>query len=111
MIGGGQVRVIEDWYWSEPDGFKPILLPQNSGVSVTAHDVEHVHRYAGKLELNYDCGPCEMNAYAAVFLRSPQRIVDRVAGTLRRVGEGSENFYALLDGAESCAICGPCATR
>ena len=100
------MRATEDWYWFEHDGFEPTLLRQSLTVAVTAHDGEHVHRYAGKVELNYDCGPCEMNAVAVVFLRAPQRVVDRVASTLRAVGAGPDNFYALLDGAESSAICG-----
>ena len=35
-----------------------------------------------------------------------QPIADRVAATLRAIGYDPENFYALLDNSEGCAICG-----
>lgn len=36
-----------------------------------------------------------------------QSVADRAAATLRAIDNKADNFYALLDGAEGCALCGP----
>jgi hypothetical protein len=51
---------------------------------------------------------CSEMAAEAVALRGRhQDLAERVASTFRLIGPlNAENFFALLDGSEGCAICG-----
>lgn len=63
-----------------------------------------IHRWRGML-LSTD--KCEMSGSAVVFgSGTPQIIADRCANILDATMESNgENFYALLDGVDRCAIC------
>jgi hypothetical protein len=108
LIGGGQIAAVEHWHratWGgggEPP-FEPRLsdYPGPSFV-VTAHVGDHVGRYRGHLG-----GPvAEMQAKAVLFRNAPQAVIERVAATLQAIDCNRDHFFALLDGATSCAICG-----
>jgi hypothetical protein len=113
-LGGGQIKIIENWVKSnEPTPFSPIWN-SHTDIVVAAHTDDRLRVYRGKL----DVVRSEMQA-GAVLLRATgaevQTIADRAAATLRALtaNEDSEitppdrdRFYALLDGARGCSICG-----
>ena len=71
---------------------------------VTAEVEGSLRRFRGTLQDTY---PMEMSASAVVFSPStPQIVADQCATILDMTMEGNgENFYALLDGVDRCAIC------
>jgi hypothetical protein len=103
LIGGGQIRVTEDWRYSEmPSPVPPWLNSYRPRLMVRAHTSEGLVSVAGRIE--HICS--EMIAKAVVFVRgASQTIADRVAATLRAIDVQSANFHALLDGSEGCAFC------
>jgi hypothetical protein len=54
----------------------------------------------------YDGEHYEMNAEAVVLHGKRQEIADRAAATFRLIDTKVDNFFALLDGAKGCAVCG-----
>jgi hypothetical protein len=78
LLGGGQLRVTETWRRYKFDDHES-LLPDEPTLTVTAHDGDSVCRHDGKIELNYENGHAEMNAFAAVFLRA--RLLEGVRGS------------------------------
>jgi hypothetical protein len=106
LIGGGQICAIENWHWHVDLRGVNLFLTNYPGPSlrVTAHIGDAVHRYRGEVESG--AGPGEMSAEAVVFPHSvPQIIAERVGRTLAAIDATPDNFYALLDGTTSCAIC------
>jgi hypothetical protein len=114
LIGGGQIKIIEHWSDSHPD-LGGVWNPRID-IRVAAHVGDQLHHYRG--EIDDILG--EMQA-AAILLRSNsddvQAIADRVALTLRGLTEDEsaehavtppdqDRFYALLDGARGCSVCG-----
>jgi hypothetical protein len=105
LIGGGQICAIEHWRRVEAEAGGSYLSDYpGPTLRVTAHVGDDVRRYRG--EVKYGAGPGDMHAMAVLFRNTPQDIVDRVMATLRAIDCTPDNFYALLDGASTCAICG-----
>jgi hypothetical protein len=104
LIGGGQIKVTEEWRLRHHPPYEPWLSCYEPRLAVKAHTEEGLSSAAGLL----DHGACyEMAAYAVVFgHNTPQAIADRVAATLRAIDTNSDNFRALLDGSTGCAFCG-----
>jgi hypothetical protein len=103
MIGGGQLTFTEQWkYMNWFDGgerpqqsFKPSLL-------ATVETDQGVSRFRGIAEA---CS-YEMAALAAVFPKgTPQVVADRAVKTIRATSFIEEDFMALLDGRQGCAVC------
>jgi hypothetical protein len=103
LLGGGQIRTTErfkatpaDWAMHDPTYLSKIDL------KVTAHTESGITIAAGE---KYEGPHYEMNPQAVV-LRWRQDIADRAAATFRLINNELENFFALMDGSEGCAICG-----
>ena len=112
LIGGGQIKITEHWEESCLPDFSPgIWNPR-----IAAHVGDQLHRYRG--EIDDILG--EMQA-AAVVLRGTgediQTVADRAAATIGALTSNEhdehdctpaerDRFYALLDGARGCSICG-----
>jgi Family of unknown function (DUF6011) len=107
LIGGGQIRLFEDFkrfvYDGEPSPFEFISCIEPR-LRVQAHVDATLRTYSGVLSH----GPIyEMTSCAVVFPRgTPQDIADRTAKTLRLIGGDPDNFYALLARGERCGCCG-----
>jgi hypothetical protein len=114
LIGGGQIKIIEHWVKTNDPNF-PIWNPRTD-IVVAAHTDDRLRIYRGAID--HILG--EMQA-AAVVLRGTsddiQAAADRAAATLRALTEDEaadhgvtpadhDRFYALLDGARGCSICG-----
>jgi Family of unknown function (DUF6011) len=117
LIGGGQIKITE--YWTDRPLFVgDTFLPreERTTLTVSAHTAQGLRVHHGEI----DGAVAEMSAYA-VLLRGAgeqtQAIAERAALTLRALtacDESSEEcthpdrdrFYALLDGATGCSICG-----
>jgi hypothetical protein len=117
LIGGGQIKIVEHWVKSDDDELLALFPTWNSHTDlvVAAHTDDRLRVYRGKLD--GICGEMQANA---VLLRGAgddvQAIADRAAATLRALTAEDETsavtppdrdrFYALLDGARGCSICG-----
>jgi hypothetical protein len=114
LIGGGQIKIVEHWEKTTEPTF-PIWNPRTD-IVVAAHSDDRLRVYRGAIDDILG----EMQA-AAVVLRGTgddiQAVADRAAATLRALAEDEaaahgvtppdrDRFYALLDGARGCSICG-----
>jgi hypothetical protein len=114
LIGGGQIKIAEHWVKTNDPNF-PIWNPRID-IVVAAHSDDRLRIYRGAIDDILG----EMQA-AAVVLRGAgediQAIANRTAATLRALAEDEtaghgvtppvrDRFYALLDGASGCSICG-----
>jgi Family of unknown function (DUF6011) len=102
LIGGGQIRTTEHFIRRNDKVF-PIWC-QKIDLKIIAHTEAGVVTVFG--HINQDV--CFEMCAQAVVLRGKkhQEIADRTAATLRAIDSKLENFYALLDGSNGCAICG-----
>lgn len=105
LLGGGQIRVIETWKESDIDVNHDRTWRAAVGLRVTAHLPDGLIRTFGGVFHHGWYSEMDM-AGVAFPLMAGQTIADRVAATFRLIDGIKENFYALLDGAEGCAICG-----
>jgi uncharacterized protein DUF6011 len=112
MLGGGQIALTEHWAERQPlfpgDALIGPMWRRGIALRVTTHS-PHLRRWQGHIvsilnEVSTD----------AVLLRAPAEVAQRVAATLRLLSSATEGsctppdrdrFYALLDNAESCALC------
>jgi hypothetical protein len=116
LIGDGQVATTEDWRWyHEPREGRPkydwqiwrddetvLGCTYRHELIVKAHTPDGLLSCRGVIE-GYSS---DISVYAAVFgPRTPQDIVDRVARTLAAI-RSEDEYYALLDASEGCAMCG-----
>ena len=101
LLGGRQIRTIEHYvkYHIELDG---VWCPKID-LKVTAHAGEDITITRGE---KYQGERCEMDAQAVVLPKGHQAIADRTAATFRLINCTADNFFALMDGSEGCAICG-----
>jgi hypothetical protein len=101
LLGGGEIKITEDFTWSVSDGLLGCGEPK---LEVWAHTVMGLRVCRGVLSQ----GPMvEMSAFAVVFPRgTPQEIADRTAATLRLIGDHPDNFYALLSRGQRCGCSG-----
>jgi hypothetical protein len=116
LIGGGQIKIIEHWVkTNDPPPLDPVWN-SHTDLVVAAHTDDRLRIYRGKLD-----NICTEMQAGAVLLRGTgedvQAIADRAAATLRALTAEDEaansvtppdrdRFYALLDGARGCSICG-----
>jgi hypothetical protein len=114
LISGGQIKIIENWVKSsQPLPLSPIWN-SHTDIVVIAHTDDRLRDYRGRLD-----NVCTEMSASAVLLRAggaeTQSIADRAAATLRALTEDEtsditppdcDRFYALLDGARGCSICG-----
>jgi hypothetical protein len=106
MLGGGQIRTTEHFkatpaHWTFTES--PTYPSSKIDLKVTAHDGESIVTAFGE---KYEGNGGEMDAQAVVLRGERQSIADRTAATFRLIDRLADNFFALLDGAEGCAICG-----
>jgi hypothetical protein len=100
LLGGGQIKVTENFVWSVSDGLLGCGEPK---LEVWADTVMGVRVCRGVLSHG---SILEMSAYAVVFPRgTSQEIADRTAATLRLIGDHPDNFYALLSRGQRCGCC------
>jgi hypothetical protein len=116
LIDGGQIKIIEHWVKTNEPEFP--IWNSRIDIVVAAHTDDGLRICGGKIDDILG----EMQA-GAVVLRGGgddiQAIADRAAATLRALttDEGADSnhgvtppdrdrFYALLDGARGCSICG-----
>jgi hypothetical protein len=104
LLGGGQIRVIENFvaipaHWN----YGPVSLHGRIKLKVTAHVGDSIVTALGE---KYEGEHYEMNAQAVVLYGHRQDVADRAAATFRLIDNDIDNFFALLDGSEGCAICG-----
>jgi hypothetical protein len=102
LIGGGQIKVNEEWRFYRFPPMEDRLHTDRVRLSVKAHTEDGLVSTTGLIDwLSY-----EMTAKAVVFGgNTSQVIADRVAATLRAIDTDPNNFHALLDGSTGCAIC------
>jgi len=116
LIGGGQIKIVEHWVETrEPWPSSPVWNPRID-IVVAAHVDDRLRTYRGVIDDILG----EMQA-GAVVLRGTseeiQAVADRAAATLRALTSNEadksdcthperDRFYALLDGARGCSICG-----
>lgn len=75
----------------------------HAALMATAEEDGLLHHYRGTLKVT---PVYEMNASAVVFnFGTPQVVADRVASIFHLTFCNEENLFALLDGADRCAIC------
>src|SRR5262249_25641121 len=76
---------------------------RNIELKVTAHIGDNITvTRGGKYQGPY----YEMNAQAVVIPKGREAIAKRTAATFRLINQRAENFFALMDGSNGCAICG-----
>jgi hypothetical protein len=107
MLGGGQIRTTEH-FKATPSHWltlleSPTCSARNIDLKITAHNGESIVTAFGE---KYRGNGGEMNAEAVVLRGERQSIADRTAATFRLIDTIADNFFALLDGTEGCAICG-----
>jgi hypothetical protein len=101
-------RHYQQSYWDTPRTDpkycdQKFYLSTDAGLMVTNAWDSALYRYRGTLQ---GTPAFEMNADAVVFNRgTPQAVADRTANILNLVWRADENFFALLDGVDRCAIC------
>jgi hypothetical protein len=103
LLGGGQIRAMENfkrYHWKNETCVSSNHLIK---LKVTAHVGDSIVMATGE---KYEGEYYEMNAQAVVLYGHRQDITDRAAATFRLIDDVPDNFFALLDGAEGCAICG-----
>jgi hypothetical protein len=108
LLGGGQIRAIEDFVESSVPGISswPGERTWNRNkikLKITAHVGDSIVTAMGD---KYEGEHYEMNAQAVVLYGRRQDLADRVAATFRLIDNDADNFFALMDGSEGCAICG-----
>jgi hypothetical protein len=114
LIGSGQIKIVEHWVKTSEE--LPVYPVWNlrTDVVVAAHADDRLRVYRGAI----GAIRTEIRA-AAVVLRGVgddiQAVAGRAAATLRALTEDEstnctppdcDRFYALLDGARGCSICG-----
>jgi hypothetical protein len=106
LLGGGQIRSTEHFRSSPPSWRidSPVYLAKID-LKITAHNTDgSVVIVSG---VKYEGFHREINAQAVVLRsRKHQAIADRVAATFRLIDNNADHFFALMDGATGCAICG-----
>jgi hypothetical protein len=101
-------RRYQQPYWDTPQSDpkhrdERFHLTIEAALMATAEVDGTLHRYHGTLQ---DTPASEMSASAVVFNHgTPQAVADRCARILDLTQYEDENFFALLDGADRCAIC------
>jgi hypothetical protein len=103
LLGGGQIRTKEHFKASDDTSWPGLeTWSSETELKVTAHTEGGIVLASGEIfRIVY-----EMQAEAVVLRWNCQAIADRTAATFRLINNKADNFFALMDGSEGCAICG-----
>jgi Family of unknown function (DUF6011) len=103
LIGGGQIKVTEEYYFIRYEGLDPWLSCfDRRNLCVQAETKDGLYTAHGVI----DVAVSEMSADAVVFPgQVPQAIADRVAATFRLINS-RDDFMALLLTSDRCGCCG-----